>query len=493
MTEQAAVTSALPPVVKGYVLNDGKVISSSYMDRYATKSEESRQLPADRFSGMYQADGLIEPLYNLEALTRLMEQNTYHMRAVRTKARDTVGLGWHLRAVNSEQPAEEERKRVEQFLQENCHPTLSFDEILERMMTDWEANGNGAIEVMRRDVRGPITGLAHAPSHTFRLHRDGKRLAQLRDGKKVWFKMRGADVDVDFKTGVVSALGSLAADRRATEILWFINYSSRSDYYGLPDILPATGAILGDISRRDYNIKFFEGHAIPAYAVIVTGADLDADLETAIHNFFNTSVKQNPHSTLVLTVPNAKNNDVTVQFQKLNVEVKEASFRLYRQDNRDEVMAAHAVPPYRAGIAETGSLGGSTAKESTEIYKASVIQPRQEMLERRIDRFIIRQGLRVMNWRFKFNEIDTADEAHDRAQHEAYFKMGALSPNDISERIYGVRDDTNPALNRRYINNVPVESMQPASMVEAIKSLHKELVQVVKAHVEPADSRSKAG
>lgn len=484
MPEQTAGSA----VVKGYVLADGKYVSSSYLERFATKSDESRQLPADQFASSY-GSGLIEPIYNPEALTKLLEMNTYHMRAVRTKARDTAGLGWSLRAT-TDNPSQAEFDRAKRFLEDECHPELSFEEILERSMVDYEANGSGAIEVMRTSPKTPITGLAHCPSHTVRLHKDRVRLAQIRDGKKVWFKRFGAQVDVNYKTGDLHPLGALSVKQRATELIWFINYSSRSDYYGVPDVLPATGAILGDVSRRDYNIKFFDGHAIPAYAVVVTGADLDETTEAAIHNFFHTKVKENPHGTLVLTIPNAKGQEVKIEFHKLNVDVKDASFRLYRQDNRDEVLAAHAVPPYRAGIAETGSLGGSTAKESTEIYKAGVVQPRQEMLERRINRFILRQGLGVLTWGFKFNEIDTSDEAHDRAQHQAYFDMGVLSPNDISERVYGHRVPGIPELDQYYIKGHPVGTTPDT--VEAVKSLHRELLTVVKRYAE-ADSGEATG
>src|SRR5690606_4544021 len=105
--------------------------------------------------------------------------------------------------------------------------------------------------------------------------------------------------------------------------------------------------------------------------------------------------------------------NVKVEFQRLAVDVKEASFRLFRQDNRDEILAAHGVPPYRAGIAETGSLGGSTAVESTEIYKMSVIEPRQSILENLFNRYILRSAFDVTDWRWKLAEIDTRDERHD--------------------------------------------------------------------------------
>lgn len=471
------------PSCKAYVLDDGKVISQSYLDRYAMKNAaESKQLPADKFSSSYEPMGLIAPLYNIEALAQLAEINTYHNRCVKTKAKDTVGLGWKIRAIETvESPNESQRQAVEEFLYEP-HPELTFIEILDRVMNDYEATGTGYLEVLRAIPNGPLTGMAHIPSHTMRVHRDQKKYAQIRGTKKRWFKRIGVPLDIHMDTGEEHPEGSLQVTARASEIIPFMNYSSRSDYYGLPDVLPALGAILGDLSRRDYNIKFFENHAIPSYAVIVEGADLDEDTEKTIHDFFHTKVKGNPHSTLVLTATTSSGQTVNIKFEKLAVDVKEASFRMYRIDNRDEVLAAHGMPPYRAGISETGNLGGSTAKESTEIYKMSVIKPRQEMIEQRINRYIVWGAFGAYDWEFKFDEIDTEDEAKDADLHDKYFKMGALTPNQI-RKMKGLEPSTHPAMDWYYVNGMPITG-DPAFMprmpeqqafIESVKNLHSDL------------------
>jgi PBSX family phage portal protein len=483
------------PTTKAYVLKDGNVIAADYLQRYAVKGAESKQIPDDTFSSDYGPEQIIEPIYNLEALARLMEMNTYHYRAVKAKAHDTVGLGWRLIPVDGlEHPDGGQKEMVLSFF-DNPHPELTLEEILSRWIEDYEATGNGYLELIR-DYTKPIktaygntyqlVGLEHIPSHTMRRHRDETLFVQKRGNKKRWFKRAGAPWEVDFETGEKGQLGKLEPDRRANEVLFIMNYSPRSDWYGIPDVMPALGALLGDKQREEFNIDFFENFAIPAYAVTIAGAELDETTEGVIKRFFQKDLKENRHSTLVITAANPMPDGppIEIKFEKLAVDVQEASFRLYRQDNRDEILSAHGVPPYRAGIAEEGSLGGSTAVESTEIYKQSIINPRQRMIEARINKHILRDSFGVTDWVFQFEDIDTRDEERDTRIYTALFQMGAITANKIRELMGEERID-HPVMDTPFINGVPIDQiggatqMERAEMLEAIKSLHKKLVDAV--------------
>lgn len=424
----------------GVVTKSGTFVHNNVLNQYATKAE-SRKLK-DGFGGDYATEKLITPLYNPESLAKLMEMNTYHYRAVKTKARDTAGQGWELADVGDATTQEGEMEQAADALKimlDALTPPLTI--ILDHAQTDYESVGWACIELIRENYAGdgPIVDIEHIPAHTIRLHKDGLRYLQKRGVKKRWFKAIDAQVDVDADTGDVKPLGALAPERRATELMMWVNYTPRSDYYGLPDILPALGALQGDIARRDYNIAFFDNFGVPAYAVFITGdfeagdATEDANgvertpLEAAIEEHFQELAK-NPHSTLILTIPGT---DVKVDFQPLAMEVKEASFRMYRMDNRDEILAAHGVPPYRAGIAETGSLGGSTAEESTEIYKRSVIEPRQSLIEHYFNRYIVRGAFGVTTKEFRLSRLDTSDEQHDMSMLQNLFAMGAVSVQEV--------------------------------------------------------------
>lgn len=448
----------------GFVTKQGSFVESDVLGRYTTKSE-SKQI-SDRFENQYGDMGLVEPLYNPESLAQLLEMNTYHYRASKTKARDTAGLGWSIESTEETQPGATKAiwRAVKAFIartrRHTGKQTAAHDQLvaffrglspplpilLDRAQLDYESVGWGALELVRQDYAadGPLSTIAHVPAHTLRVHKDGNRYAQIRGARKRWFKAAGEDIDVDQDNGRVHPKGSLDAEQRATEIIWWQNYTPRSDFYGLPDIMPALGALHGDLARRDFNIAFFDNFGVPAYAVFITGdfdeGEIDPDtgksqLEEAIEEHFRELAKH-PHSVLVMTIPTLSDGqNVKVEFVPLAVQIKEVSFRLYRQDNRDEILAAHGVPPYRAGIAETGSLGGSTAQESTEIYKTSVIEPRQTVLEDLINRYIIQGAFDITDWLFRLANIDNDDEMHEADLLGKLDDHGAVWPDEIREHF----------------------------------------------------------
>ena len=469
-------------ITKAYILEDGEVIPESYLERYALK-KESKQIPEDTFKGSYNENDLVEPLYNLEALAQLLEMNTYHMRAVKTKARDIAGLGWDLvPKENVEEPDEEQKEKAYEFL-ENCNPKITLSEIFAKAMIDHEAIGNGYFEVIRDEQGEEIVGLEHIPAHTMRVHKDMIRYVQKRGKRKAWFKVFGYENDVHVETGEIYPKGTLDPENRANEVINIKKYTSRSDYYGIPDIIPALPAILGDRERQEYNISFFDNHAIPAYAVTVTGAELDEETEKEIKRFFQQEVKKHNHSTLVITAKHEageyNQEPIKIEFQALSTDTKEASFRMFRQDNRDEILSAHGVPPYRAGITVEGQLGGSTASESTEIYKQSVVKQKQEMLESRINRFILQDGLGITDWKFKFREIDTRDEVKEIEKLKSLFDMGYYSPNMLRE-VRGEERIDNPNMDRHFIFGRPIDttSEETRAILNSLKALHQDLIKI---------------
>ena len=462
-----------------YVTKGGSVVRQDVLEQYSIKSKQLKQV--DAFNSFYTGLEIVEPLYNPYALANLLEMNTYHMRCCKTKARDTAGLGWDLKP-SIDNPSKASRKLRQEIVDTFNDMPMSLSGVLDRACTDWEAVSYGAMEVIRveHEVEGSFAQLAHLPSPSLRIHRSGDKYIQIVALKKRWFKRVGYEMDVDFETGEEFPFGSLEVERRATELIFWTNYSPRSSYYGLPDIMPAIGAMQGDLSRRDYNISFFDNFGVPAYAVFITGnfdpgEPVDADgnpdptgrtpLEIEIEGHFD-EIAKNPHSVLILSLPSVANaeGEVKIEFVPLAKEVREASFRLYRLDNRDEVIAAHGVPANRLGINEIGALSGSTAAESTDVYKMSVIGPRQEAIETLINRGIIWGIYEAYDWLFKLDPIDTTDEIRDVDIAVKLFSMGAVTPNDLIRQFgtrLGATVSTHPAMDMHYVNNTAIDIEVP--------------------------------
>lgn len=472
-----------------FITDTGKMVGNNTLESFALKSQ-SRQATDDKaWQSSYKSAGIQEPLYPPSSLLNLLEINVIHARCCDAKARDASGLGWNL-TPNENDPSENNKTTLETFFNRLDSETLY------RYQYDWEALGYGVMELIRQGDKtdGEPDKLIHIPAHTCRRHKDGVRVLQQRGTQKVWFKIYGYENDVDYKTGDTYPLGSVAPERRANEVFWGINYTPRSTLYGLPDIAPAIGTISGDFSRREFNRKFFDNFGVPAYAVWITGnfeqGEIDeetgeSELAKAVKDKL-AELPKNPHSTLVMTLPSTEGekSDIEVEFQPLATEVKDASFRLYRKDNRDETIVAHGVPPYRIGIYETGALAGNLGKEATEIYKRSIVEPRQQAIETLINTYIIQKEYGINDWEWELAEIDTADEKHEMEMLGEMFARGAVTPNELRQYFsnrFGLEPKTDiPELDAHYVNNAPISAPQPdMEIVErALKEIREQVQEI---------------
>ena len=403
--------------------------------RIRKAASTSQQLAEDPFGYADGENGLVRPLYDLDDLAGMLEANSLHARCCRQKATDVAGRGFSLRARETDgDVSDEAASRWGEFVaevEEDARGDESFKERIDHASQDFESIGWGILEISRR-VDGLIDGLWHVPAQTIRAHKDGRRFAQKRGGKTVWFKRFGVEGTVDRQAGGWSDRTSRDGFA-GNELIVVRNYTPRSDYYGLPDHVPAFAAMAGWRAQAEFNVRFFDNQAVPSYAVIVEGADVSPDFEERILDHFR-AIKGDPHRTIVIPVPGLPGDDATqvkVRFERLSVDIKDASFRLYKQDNALEICIAHGVPPYRVGWPIVGSLGGSTAEEMTEIYNDSIVQPRQETWEQRLTRALLgRKGLALADVVLKAAELDTRNETRDVEKAKALWEMDALLPDE---------------------------------------------------------------
>ena len=449
------------------VTDRGETVSITRLASYAAKQDDGKSqiIPKDNFAGIYGEQGLVQPPYIPDLLMSLMDINTYNNRCCKVKARDAAGIGYVISGLEKSNDAV--KSVLDSF-------DLPFSEIIYRMMLDVEIVGYGAIEIVRSGMNynGDITQLNHMPAYTLRRHVDGVRVQQRRGAKHAWFRMAGEPSDINVQTGELVSPGSIPPEKRGNEVVWIVNYSPKTDLYGEPDFIPAIGTISGDFHRREYNSKFFENFGVPSYAVFITGnydpgeedERGETELEKSIKEHF-ADVAANPHKTLIMSLPtrSGEPSDIEIKFQPLATDVKEASFRLYRMDNKDEVLAAHGVDPYRLGIAEIGSLSGNTADRASTNYKTSVIEPRQSLIEKIITSKIVKQI--APDATFEIAEIDIEDESAEMELTRSLYDMGAISSAEI-RLLWSQRMNIDP--------DMPDDMITPSEIEKAIKSIMKE-------------------
>lgn len=381
-------------------------------------SGRSKQRLPNEWEGRIGLSELVEPPLDPQELADLLLVSTDFATVVGQIADDVAGLGWHLtetkkgaRATQAQR--DEDKAKIERFLEDapGGEEDETLRDVLQRTILDWEATGNGYIEISR-DGKGKADGLYHIPSVRVRVRRDREGFGQIgsTDRALVWFRRFGKDPELGLDWGDPKA----PATEAHNEMLHLRHYHPASYWYGIPRVVPAIGAIRGNQFASDRNIKFFYNKALPEIALVVEGdtesvneEDMQKFAQT-IKDHFMTELMGEHFKPLLIELPNG----LRFRVEKLSPEVKDADHRQYRIDNRDEVLRAYSMMPNRVGVIETASLGGGTGQSQIEIYKNSVVKPRQEVLEKKLTG-IIRVGLGIETWTFKFDEIDTIDEARE--------------------------------------------------------------------------------
>lgn len=426
-----------PIVQTAWIFDSGEIVKA---DR------PSQQLAEDPFryaSAAGAESGLIEPPYSLEQLAGQLETNPLHYRAVKQKAADVAGRGFVLRASDddSSDAADESWGQFIEDVELDERGNESFKERITAAHEDYEAVGWGVLEVSRR-ADGRPDGLWHVPGHTIRAHIDGRRFAQKRGGKTIWFKRFGIEGTVDARDGGWNPRTVTGADWVGNELIVVRNPTPRSIHYGLPDHIPAMAALAGWRAQAEFNVRFFDRNAMPSYAVVLEGADFSPEVEDMIREHFE-AIRGKPHATLVIPIPGVPGDESMqpkLRFEKLSSDIKDASFRLYKQDNALEICISHGIPPYRVGWPIMGSLGGATAEEMTQIYNDGIVQPRQETWELRLTRSLLgTRGLDIPDHAIKANELDTRNEQRDLEKARALYELNVASPNALA-RFFGYEE-----------------------------------------------------
>lgn len=402
-----------------------------------------------------------DPPYDIITLSGYLQREETHARCCQTKVEDAIGRGYSINPTEEllasqalldpeiKKKVDKEREIVKTFIR-NANRDLGFKAVIKLVGLDRESVGFGALEVIRgRDMK--VKRVAHIPAWRIRplagwrgfIETDGEEMTYYQNwGDKVvvddlsepdGWRPYDPFIDkhephwnfIDRKTGERTN----NFNRSANEVIWFPKVHPSTVYFGLPDIIPAMGSVLGNIYIETYGLQFFENNAIPHYAIVVEGAKFSPEVLNLIQTYFRKQIKGRSHSTLIIPVPNA-GKQVKVRFEKLSAEQKEASFQEYRKRNQQAIMTAHGVSPAIIGIAETANLGSGKGRAQTENYRDRIIEPNQEYYEEKLNDLFVK-GLWVTNVVLKFdpyNIQDNIDLINVLTKHE---QEGNLSVNEV--------------------------------------------------------------
>ncbi len=385
----------------------------------------------------YDVLDVVTPPYNQDYLAQIYEISSPHFAAINAKASNIVGLGYEFietRATKdriSELSENQEslsrfRKKLERLKEdladqlESMNEEDTFTEILSRVYIDYEATGNGYIEVGRK-VNGEIGYIGHIPARTMRVRKQRDGFVQIVSNLVVFFRNFG-DSETENPVG---------DDPRPNEVIHIKKYTPNNSFYGVPDVIPAKTALAGDEFASRFNLDYFENKAVPRYIITVKGATLSRDAERKLLEFFQTNLKGKNHRSLYIPLPaDDEGNKVEFKMEAVESGVQDSSFNNYRKMNRDEILIAHRVPVSKIGLPEGVSL--AAAKDADKTFKEQVARPAQRNLEKKINRLI---GELTDAFVLKFNELTLTDEDTQSKIDERYLRMKVIVPNEVRARL----------------------------------------------------------
>lgn len=165
----------------------------------------------------------------------------------------------------------------------------------------------------------------------------------------------------------------------------FKYYSPSGKYYGEPDYLTTLEQILTSKKADSFNTSFFDNGARPGYGIIFENSAPSDEQKAAFKEFFSTNYKgySNAHKSLILYTGKPKEGapNATVKLEKLDG-VEDMSFENLKKVNRDDIIAAHGVPPRLVGVMTAGQLGAGTELiDQLHAFNEVIINPKKSLFE----------------------------------------------------------------------------------------------------------------
>ena len=318
---------------------------------------------------------VVSPFVDFSTLLNFYYYNTYHRRAIHIKSRLLSRI------------TETDLKK---HLPQGTTPT----QFMQQFTLDAEIYGNSFIE------KAGFNTLYWIPGYEARITQD-RKIVQVTANRNKVIPLEGYH---------------------------FRNVSPRSRYYGEADYLTILDQI--DITKKadDYNKAFFDNGARPGMIISFENSEPNDKQKTGFTDFFRANYKGvgNAHKSLILWTGTKREGEQSakIHIDKLN-EVEDLSFKQLKEVNRDEIIAAHGVPPRLVGVMAAGQLGGgSELIDQMHAFNEIEIKPKAQQYEEFFDSIGIKH---------KIEPMDVSNFKDDASLVDAFVRSGILSAQEAKE------------------------------------------------------------
>lgn len=430
------------------------------------------------------------PLINPEYIASMLNLSWAHKRCCEVVARDVTRNG--VEVITRQNYDDEEYKEGKLELQEWLTSAYkSFTEEVSRTAYDYEGLGNAGLELIRENGYGtPLLRFEHLNTLTCKIDVEGRRVKQTVGTKTVYFQVYNENYDddgnimyLDRYTGQWSYT-PLPPERQANEVIWYNNYESGANQMGVAPITTGIDIIKLDCGALYFNTAFFENYGMAAFAVKISGNFKDEEKNRYLADGSNNpnfdvtktlryqigkqiqEVHNNPHSAIVLSFPTKVGQEpVSVDIIPLSTDVKEASFRLMREDDLKAICGCHGMSKNLISTVDTGALGGNALDTEISNHSETKIQPLQEVLLAPINKVLqfeagVTFSESVSAWKLNLPNLLKIDVDKEVDRTLKAIDYGILSPYDAQVKLGKVLnivpDEDNPLLKEYFFKGRPL-------------------------------------
>lgn len=376
-----------------------------------------------------------EPPYSFVNLEALLETSVVHFRCVKAKAADTVSEYAIVPVEEEETPDEQNKERLENFFGASDQGE-DFISLVEKALIDYETFGRASIEIAR-NLSGDPAAMWHMPTKLLRTatskrgfyyKRKDTTYARFFDSFPLKCARNNGFVEWELLNLNAKKVAGLSLFESANEILAIDSYHPSSEYYGLPDHIPAVGAMVGAVALEDYNFQLFYGEALPAFAVLVEGGYIAVEDRPYVENYFRTARARGSQNVLILSVPG---KDVKIKIERLDFIPDHQIITKVKEEARTDVLISHGVPPARVGLMAGDQLGGGRDLMELEAYKVGTVGPRRRRLAYIFNEIVIKKGFGIEDWEVSFTGLDVRDKKTESEINCKYVENEILTPDEV--------------------------------------------------------------
>tara|TARA_B100000519_G_C14221224_1_gene427661 strand:+ start:163 stop:1089 length:927 start_codon:yes stop_codon:yes gene_type:complete len=192
---------------------------------------------------------------------------------------------------------------------------------------------------------------------------------------------------IDKETGEFFASwpSKLPETRKGTSLIHFKSYCPLDDFYGMPTVVPAVNAVVGNRLSALWNINFLHNNAHIPLAVVVENGNLSPDSLEQIELFLSRESKGISNAGRIMVLQPDMNrlmqgSNLKIRLDPLNIGVSDdASFLKYRDNNATEIQETFGLSSILLGLG--GAQTRATANAAKQVSISNVIHPRSKTWE----------------------------------------------------------------------------------------------------------------